>query len=134
MMFHVPEKFRLMKPHPMGSDDSYGNNGAFVISVKVPKNSRHNRNPRQLWCLASDGMGWAHVSVHSFDENTHKSYTPTWDEMCLVKDLFWDSEDVVMQLHPAKFEYVNNHENVLHLWRPVGVSIPNPPSILVGLK
>lgn len=45
MTFHVPEKFRLMKPHPMGSDDSYGNNGAFVIAIKDPK----KKHARRLW-------------------------------------------------------------------------------------
>jgi hypothetical protein len=53
--------------------------------------------------------------------------------MAYVKDLCWDAEDVVMQLHPRKSEYVNNHPHVLHLWRPVDVEIPTPPSIFVGV-
>jgi len=54
--------------------------------------------------------------------------------MAYVKDLCWDDEDVVMQLHPRKSEYVNNHPHVLHLWRPRHEMIPTPPSILVGVR
>jgi len=53
----------------------------------------------------------------------------------LIKEqlyLFWDAEDVVIQYHPAKSEYVNVHDNCLHLWRPVGVELPTPPRELVG--
>lgn len=52
--------------------------------------------------------------------------------MCLVKSIFWDDEDAVMQLHPPRSEWVNNHRYCLHLWRPVGVEIPLPPSWMVG--
>jgi hypothetical protein len=54
--------------------------------------------------------------------------------MCFVKDLFWEPEDCVMQLHPRRSEYINNHPYVLHLWRPVRDRIPEPPSIYVGVK
>lgn len=60
--------------------------------------------------------------------------TPTWSEMSFVKDVFWGEEDMVMQLHPPKSEYVNNHPHVLHLWRPTEQIIPIPPAIFVGLK
>jgi len=53
--------------------------------------------------------------------------------MSWVKMLCWDPEDVVMQLHPRQSEYVNNHPNVLHLWRPVNEAIPTPPAIYVGI-
>jgi hypothetical protein len=54
--------------------------------------------------------------------------------MCYVKSLFWDDEEAVMQLHPPKSEWVNNHPYALHLWRPIGATIPLPPSVLVGKK
>ena len=115
-MFHVPEKYRV-KNGRMASDESYGNNGAF----SVPMSGR-------LLVIASDGEGWEHVSV------SLKSRCPTWREMCFVKAIFWDNEDTVMQLHPPKSEYVNNHPFCLHLWRPINQSIPIPDSILVGIK
>jgi hypothetical protein len=54
--------------------------------------------------------------------------------MCQVKAMFWDEDDCVIQYHPPRSEYVNNHQNCLHLWRPIGVSLPMPPSIMVGIK
>jgi hypothetical protein len=123
-MFHVPERYRLITG-PLRSAKSYGNNGGFFIPAST------NRG-RKLVIIASDGMGWEHVSVHV--KKGEASLTPYWEEMCFIKNLFWDDEDVVMQLHPRKSEYVNNHTNTLHLWRPTQGVIPEPPSILVGIK
>jgi hypothetical protein len=71
---------------------------------------------------------WEHVSVST------TTRTPSWQEMCWVKDLFWGKEEVVMQLHPAKSEYVNHHPYCLHLWKPIDSVIPLPPSHMVGPK
>jgi hypothetical protein len=122
-MFHVPENSRITSGR-MGSTSASGNNGCFHL----PSPKKHGR---WLMIIASDGMGWEHVSVH-ISEGT-QTRTPTWDEMCIVKDLFWDAEDVVLQYHPKKSEYINNHPHTLHLWRPVGAEVPTPPSILVGV-
>lgn len=119
LMFRVPEKYRVTVG-PMGSDSSHGNNGYFLIkSLKIKK---------PLNVIVSDGMNWEHVSVST------PTRCPTWEEMCFVKSLFWDKDDVVMQLHPAESDYVNVHEYCLHLWRPINQAIPLPPSIMVGPK
>lgn len=112
-MFHVPEKKRIMEGN-LGSNKSDGNNGFFKMGPFV--------------MIASDGMGWEHVSVSL----PHR--TLTWEEMCMIKDMFWDEEDCVVQYHPPKSDYINNHPYVLHLWRPINQEIPRPPSILVGIK
>ena len=84
---------------------------------------------RDLRVIFSDGDGWEHVSVST------PSRTPNWTEMCFIKSVFWHEEDTVIQFHPPKSEYVNNHPYCLHLWRPNdGLVIPLPPSILVGIK
>lgn len=83
-------------------------------------------NGLQFCVIASWGGGWDHVSVST------PRRTPTWDEMCHFKDLFFDPEEVVVQIHPAKTEYVNLHEHCLHLWRPQGVVLPVPPTCFVG--
>lgn len=54
--------------------------------------------------------------------------------MHYIKTLFWDKEDTVIQYHPPQSQYVNCHPFTLHLWRPIGLTIPVPPSILVGPK
>lgn len=120
-MFKVPEQYRVTKG-PLKSSSKFGNSGAFAIPVGVISH-------RNLYIIASDQAGWEHVSVHADDG---KARTPTWAEMCGVKELFWGDDDVVMQLHPKKSEYVNFHPNTLHLWRPTTGEIPTPPSILVG--
>jgi hypothetical protein len=54
--------------------------------------------------------------------------------MCFVKSLFWDDEESVMQLHPPKSQWVNNHPYCLHLWKQDSVEIPLPLQIMVGVK
>lgn len=117
---------------PSRRGDSFG-----WFQIPSPDKSRVTSTVKL--CLASDGMegvDWEHISVRAVKNfnGAWKNYLPTWDEMCFVKSLFWDDEDVVMQLHPRKSEYVNNHKSVLHLWRPKTQEIPTPPSILVGFK
>ena len=76
-------------------------------------------------------IGWEHVSLHAYDPFFHKAKTPTWDQMCYAKDLFWDEDEVVMQIHVAKKDWISNHDHVLHLWSPKGEAIPLPPKICV---
>jgi hypothetical protein len=83
----------------------------------------------QLKIIASSGLGWDHVSVSLPDR------TPTWEEMSLVKRVFFLPTEVVMQLHPSESEYVNHHPFCLHLWRPhAPLVIPLPDPIMVGPK
>lgn len=125
-MFNVPEKHRARfgPEHPMRSSAGDGNNGVFIIPYKG----------RQLYCIASDGLGWEHVSVTVRAGNRAKAVLrmPKWEEMCAVKDLFWGEEDTVLQYHPPKQVYVNCHPACLHLWRPTGVEVPVPHPLLVG--
>jgi hypothetical protein len=83
-----------------------------------------------LYCIASDGEGWEHVSV------TARKGTPTWEEMARVKKSFWDESDFVVQMHPPKEDYINNHPGCLHLWRKAGTNeyCERPASILVGFE
>lgn len=68
------------------------------------------------------------------DRSTGTDRTPTWAEMCKIKGIFWDDEDCVVQFHPPKSEYVNNHPHVLHLWRATNQLLPQPDSLMVGVK
>lgn len=85
----------------------------------------------KFFVIASTGMGWEHVSVSLVRVNRLKR-CPNWEEMCFVKELFWEPEDVVVQYHPAQSEYVKCHEFVLHLWRPTGQELPRPIPAMVG--
>jgi len=122
-MFNAPEKYRV-KNHPVLPPGS-GNNGCFRISL-------YNKPNTYLFVIASDGLGWEHVSIVYI--NNGKPQLPSWTMMCKIKDMFWSEDDLVVQYHPPKSQYVNNHEHCLHLWKPVGVEIPLPPAVLVGIK
>ncbi len=83
---------------------------------------------RRIRVIASDEGGWKHVSV-SFGKGA--TAVPSWDLMCRIKDLFFEPDDVVMQLHPKKADYVNRHVGCLHLWMPLDQKIPTPPKWMV---
>ena len=119
-----------------GSSPEDGFNGMFEFAI--PGEARRVR------CIASDGRDlrgseldglpqWQHVSV-SFGPDCKAC--PSWALMCQIKELFFESEDVVMQLHPPKSQWINNHPGCLHLWRPVdpNTPIPTPPGIFVGIQ
>ncbi len=119
-MFTVPEKYRITKNHPLASDSSYGNNGAFRVPLS---------GMSVAWVISADGEDWEHVSVHIYTSG--KDRTPTWAEMCKIKDLFWDDTDCVVQYHPPRSDYVNTHKHTLHLWRPKSGELPRPDKTLV---
>lgn len=119
------ERWRVKKG-PMGSTKEYGNNGVFVIPYSRGVKMR---------VIVSDGEGWEHVSCSPVDsEGNSLERVATWQEMCWLKELFWQDDEVVVQYHPAKKSYVNCHPYVLHLWRPTGEEIPTPPGWMVGPK
>ena len=74
MAFKVPERYRV-KQGAIASDAGYGNNGAFVVALK---------RGQTLFVIASDMMGWEHVSVSRADCGAkHGNRTPgvaTWHE------------------------------------------------------
>lgn len=112
----VPEQFRI-KTGRFASTEEDGNNGLFVIKKQNIK----------IQCIASDGMGWDHVSATLIN----RKRTPTWEEMCYIKNLFFNENESVVQFHPAKKDYVNNHRYCLHLWRPQVEPLPRPSTIMV---
>lgn len=121
MSFHVPERYRATSRTQFGlyaSDATYGNNGMFHF----------NLGGGTIRAIASDGGDWDHVSVSLANR------VPSWEEMCRIKDLFWDAEDVVIQIHPKKSEYVNLAKHCLHLWRYQKADFPLPHPAMVGPK
>ena len=128
-MFTVPSERYRMTVGPMASDPGI-NAGAFLIdSVE---------NGWALLLICDDGLApglesrWEHVSLRAVTRRVpERSRVPTWREMVQVKDLCWSDDDVVIQIHPARRDYVNRHPHVLHLWRPLDVAVPVPPTILV---
>lgn len=109
---------RLKLPVELASTDGFGMNGMFLVPC----------GREMLRCVVSDGEGWEHVSVST------RTRCPTWEEMCFIKNLFWNEDECTIQYHPAKEDYVNNHPFCLHIFKPIGIEFPKPPSTLVGIK
>ena len=109
------EKLRI-KEGKLGSDASFGMNGAFVIPYCSS----------ELTVIISDGAGWDHVSV------SLRNRCPNWEEMAFVKRLFFKPEETVIQYHPKESEYVNTCRTCLHLWRKQGHEYELPPRMMVG--
>lgn len=109
-----PDQYRVK--HPLGFEHKAGDPfGWFEIYVYG-----------KTFYAQSDAQDelWEHVSVSG-------RRTPSWDEMCFIKSLFWDDEECVVQYHPPKSDYVNMAKTCLHLWKYKG-DMPRPPKIMVG--
>ena len=133
MAFRVPEIHRINNSKKAGkygihrrliSKLEWGNSGMFVVPREV------HRQTVYLRCMVSDGVGWDHVSV-SLNVDKPKR-CPSWNEMCFIKELFWEVEDCVIQFHPPANEYVSMHHYVLHLWKSQEYEHKTPPMVLVG--
>ena len=73
-----------------------------------------------LW--GDNEAGWEHVSV-SPKKKFNKAgleNIPTWNDMCVLKDIFFWPGEEAYQIHPKEKEYVNLQSNCLHLWKPIG--------------
>lgn len=130
MRAQPPNEYRYNSPSgAFNSTDADGMNGAFAILLK---GFGHKLT---AYCIVSDGYDpvlpqpWEHVSVHMIEYRIAR--IPTWSEMCTVKDIFWEEEELVVQFHPPKSEYVNTHPYVLHLWKSKNNAIASPPKICV---
>lgn len=104
-----------------------GNYGAFIVELD---------ETHRAMVIAADGeeTGWEHVSVHErYRKNSGKwkQRIPSWEIMCIVKDLFFESDECVIQFHPKEEDYIDTTPYVLHLWRKEGEEFPMPPKICV---
>ncbi len=115
------EEYRI-KIYPFDGGDSF--NGAF--SLKLPGNSREDYFLR---VIASNQGGWDHISV------SYRERLPEYNEMHMVKKMFFEDEEAAFQLFQARAEHVSMHPNCLnacmHLWRPNREELLLPPKELV---
>ena len=115
------EKYR--RPHPFNFEQKPGDDyGWFEIPTSTTGPVMY-----VMVSAADNEHEWDHASISIVGR------CATWPEMCKVKDLLWEPEDVVIQFHPPKSEYVNLAKTCLHLWCYRGtLPMPRPPKILVG--
>lgn len=107
--------------------DGFGGT-VFPIEYKNGKVKVINRIDKALHFIFSWGCGFEHLSVST------PVKTPTWEQMQKMKEIFWRDDEVCMQLHPKKEDYVDNMPYCLHIWKPIEKEIPTPPSIMVGFR
>lgn len=105
-------------------------NGRFLVQKYVEGDGGYGflylpSEKKPATVIFSCGGGWDHVSI------SMKKRCPTWDEMCLVKEIFFNDNEWVVEFHPAKEEYVNFHPYCLHLWKPQKERLPVPSKIFV---
>lgn len=113
--YRNPKKQKILMPH--------GFRRSIYGAFDIPLNSEET-----AFVIADNGFSspdWEHVSVSL-------SYRClSWEEMCKIKELFFEDDEVVIQIHPSKKDYVNIHKFCLHLWKSKEQNIPLPPSYLV---
>ena len=83
-------------------------------------------NGKPYFIIASFDEGWQHVSVSCF-----YNIMPTWDIMEIIKNKFFRDDEFVVEYHPKKEDYVNNKENCLHMWSPIGYDLPYPDLVKI---
>lgn len=120
MNFEILEKYRFKNKPDLMSTKEGDDFGVFFIPTRLGK------PPLKVLC-APMTEEWQQVSV------SLPNKCPTWGQMSYVKKLFWGEDVEVVQFHPPKEDYINNHSFCLHLWRHKD-GHKMPPSILVGLK
>ena len=124
MKTQLPEQYRAKSPGTVYATQEGDNFGAFKIPH--PKNANLH-----FKCLVGTGMGWDHVSVTVRNPKAGVDITPTWDEMCHIKDIFFDKTECVVQYHPIETDYVNFSKHTLHLWRQQNIEFPTPNRLMV---
>ena len=110
------QKLKILKKHIEGKDLRISANFTDPVSRKV------------YYVIFTSSLGWEHASV------SQRNKTPEWEIMCRVKDVFWSGEECCIEYHPKEEDYINMHEHCLHIWKPIGIELPMPPSIMVGIK
>ena len=95
----------FLQIHDVGDD---GFNGIYVDPVER----------KNYFFVFSWGQGWEHLSV------SQRNKTPSWDIMCRIKNVFWGEDEVCVEYHPKKEDYVNLHPHCLHIWKEVGKEFP----------
>jgi hypothetical protein len=122
----TPQMERARCLLPGGEEIATGAFGPFKISGPLGMELRIIASDGRDW--ESRGLSlpvWEHVSV------SLATRCPTWKEMEWVRDQFWAPEELVLQFSVPRSQHISLHPYTLHLWRPLGVDVPLPPTITV---
>lgn len=81
------------------SGETYVYKGEAGLRVLISLETEENRDRR-----------WLHVSC------SRRGILPSWEDLRFVKNLFIGRDKEALQILPPEEEYVNLHQNTLHLW------------------
>lgn len=56
---------------------------------------------------------WEHIALDLEEHRRCASY----EEMSALKETFWEENEIAIQVHPKKSDYINLKHYALHLWR-----------------
>lgn len=123
------EEFRVDKGPLASTKVELAQHGMFTLPVRA--------NTLAI-CVASNGKhdhadtGWEHVSVHvkyrwgGKKKRKDKVRKPTQDEIIMVRNIFWEPGEAVMQLFSEEGAKGDGYASNVHLWHPTETSIPRP--------
>lgn len=83
-------------------------------------------------CFVDESKDIEHVSVTllAIEKKRFRevSRTATWQEMCFIKDLFFNEDEEVIQIHRSRIKGEAITTRTLHLWKyvPVVEEVSNP--------
>lgn len=97
-LFHLEMMYRHLIPACNRSDFLFDMNGKDIGNATA---------------LNFPDEEWEHVLL----EPLTLQRCPSWTEMVKLKNTFWESQDVVIQVHPAKKDYINIQPYTLHQWK-----------------
>lgn len=104
-----------------------GNNGLFHIPLHDKKRGIiRNKLFGDLYgwaqVVTADKRGWelCAVSIISPNKKHGTDRYPTWEEMKIVKDFFWDKEDITVNFYFDETILKNKIPNLLYMCRKIG--------------
>lgn len=102
----------------MESLEKYANNTIGKSNISKSFLIPLNDNKKAFVIASEDFVGWDHVSAHIISvESGSLNRTPNNEEMQFLRNIFFEDEDVVVEFHPAKKDYINNYSYALHMWK-----------------
>lgn len=125
-----PEQFRYKSP---GTDYESNEGDPFGLFMIPPQKIGPKMISRTLQVMAAvespdKGLEWQYANVSL---PKHRLKNPSWEEMQLVKSLFWEPNEVVVQFHAPSRDRMPELPGCLRLWKPTGLEMPTPPTIHV---
>lgn len=122
MKAEIPEtlnRFRL-REGPMGTDDSAGYEGCFIVPSPYDKWTTLQCKSSELPPVGHHGIVWEHLSVivkRDIPRKPLEQRQPNSKELAYLRTLFWEAEELIaVFIAPVGQDHTDHR--VMNLWRP----------------